>query len=1137
METKLKYIASAFLLYIGTMSMTAQKYDRRNLLSKSDSLYAIGVNLYNAGKYKEAIPLFTESDQIDKAVLDSESARREYSSMWLASCYYKLNDSERASSISPVYYMISPVDRRLTVQSDSLEEAGMKYLEEGDLLSAYNCIYKASEIEREKLGMCVSYANSLTVLSELMQMAGDSVNAVTFQNYSDKINRKAFTGCIPAMNKLAGYHADSGNYAEAIRLNKDAVLIAETHLGKESNYYATLLGNLAHYYSKAGDYNESIRLNTEVLNLKEKLSGKQNNSYATTLMNQSINYSRIGEYSKAKRLATEVLDIREKALGKDNDSYAKALSSLSAICSELGEYSEAIGLSTEAVNIQEKLHGKMSLEYAFSLNNLASAYSFIGNNSEAVRLGTEVLGIRDKLLGKEHPDYAMALSNLANYYYGTGNFDKAVTLETEALNVKEKKFGKDNSHYALSLSNLASYYSAMGNHNEAIRLCTEALNIREKVLGKEHPKYASSLNNLANYYLDSGNYSEAVNFCNEALKIKEKTLGKRHPDYTTLLFNLAYAHLKAGNTADADNLFVEYLTLMKEFVCHTIEGLSREEKSQYWSSYEYALTYFPVIRATENSSDKMTETSYSSLLFAKGLMLNADTELRKLLAENGNEKVTQAYDALADNRALLHKLYELPMAARTLSTDSLRALVNAQERELIDMSKQYGDYTKNLLIDWKDVQAKLTANDIAVEFATYHTGDGTSYYAYLLKKNYIKPKMVACFRTQNHINSQDLYLDGKLSKYIWGSFADELVDVKNIYFGPSGELYNIAIESLPDWEDPTKLVSDRWNFYRLSSTRELAVIQNKYPIKQSVVYGGLTYDTDTASMQRDRLKYPDVIRDFSSNPEIADSLNIRAGVRELPGTKLEASAIDQKLKAVRIDDIIRTDTIGTETSFKALSGQKKNLLHIATHGFYWTETEAKKNNYNFLALHNDDKRYQEDKALTRSGLLFAGANNALKGRPLPKDVDDGILTAQEIAQLDLRGLNLVVLSACETGLGEITGDGVFGLQRGFKKSGAQSILMSLWNVDDTATQILMTQFYTNLTNGKNKRQSLLDAQRYLREYEVEETVKPSSNLTLAQQKQINKKETNVEQKGSTRKNHPYAKPQYWAAFILLDAID
>jgi CHAT domain-containing protein len=529
-------------------------------------------------------------------------------------------------------------------------------------------------------------------------------------------------------------------------------------------------------------------------------------------------------------------------------------------------------------------------------------------------------------------------------------------------------------------------------------------------------------------------------------------------------------------------------------------------------------------------------TSYSGLLFGKGLLLNAETELRKNILESGNEEAINAFDELRTNRLKLNKQLEKPINERTLSTDSLYKVIGGLERQLISISKEYGDYTKNLRIDRKDVQAKLSKDDIAVEFASFTSQDTTFYCAYLLKKDYDAPKMTVCLKTLKQINTKDVYSNSNLSRAIWGSIADDLVGVKNIYFGPSGELYNIAIESLPDWEDSTKLVSDRWNFYRLSSTRELAVIKDKNQINQAVVYGGLTYDTDTASMQRDKIKYPEVQDRFFSAymPEIADSLNLRAGVNELPATKVEANLIDRKLKAVNIDDIIRTDTIGTETSFKALSGQKKNLLHIATHGFYWTETEARRTNYSFLFLNNDDKRYKEDKALTRSGLLFAGANNALKGKPMPEGVDDGILTAQEISRLDLRGLDLVVLSACETGLGEITGDGVFGLQRGFKKAGAQSILMSLWKVDDTATQMLMTQFYTNLTSGMSKRKSLLEAQRYVREYETEVEV---NNLTSWRQHQDQKSSVENNTPTQTKKVRPYSDPKYWAAFILLDAVD
>ena len=239
------------------------------------------------------------------------------------------------------------------------------------------------------------------------------------------------------------------------------------------------------------------------------------------------------------------------------------------------------------------------------------------------------------------------------------------------------------------------------------------------------------------------------------------------------------------------------------------------------------------------------------------------------------------------------------------------------------------------------------------------------------------------------------------------------------------------------------------------------------------------------------------------------------------------------METARIDTKLYTDTIGTEASFKALSGSGVNALHIATHGFYWTEREAAQ--LDGLAFLGADMpaAVKEDKALTRSGLLLAGANTALKGLPLPEGVEDGVLTAKEIARMDLRLVDLVALSACQTGLGEITGDGVFGLQRGFKKAGANTLLMSLWKVDDTATQLLMTQYYKNLLSGMGKYEALAAAQKYLRELEVEVKITPDkTNYQRLKDERAGKQEE-AEYKTVRR----YAEPKYWAAFVLLDGVN
>ena len=245
-------------------------------------------------------------------------------------------------------------------------------------------------------------------------------------------------------------------------------------------------------------------------------------------------------------------------------------------------------------------------------------------------------------------------------------------------------------------------------------------------------------------------------------------------------------------------------------------------------------------------------------------------------------------------------------------------------------------------------------------------------------------------------------------------------------------------------------------------------------------------------------------RAFSYSP--ADFPNLRNGVTELDHSGPEAEFVAEILKQNSYSPTLMLGTQASEESFKNLSGRNNEIIHIASHGFYWTENQADKaarynKNFIFMSQRGDNAfRHAEDRALTRSGVLMAGANHAFNGETIPTGIDDGVLTAQEISRLDLRGADLVVLSACETGMGEISGDGVFGLQRGLKKAGVNSVLMSLWKVDDNASEILMKAFYRNLMSGLAKQQSLLNAQKELRD------------------------------KG-------FDDPYFWGAFILLDALN
>ncbi|MBR4214737.1 MAG: CHAT domain-containing protein, partial [Bacteroidales bacterium] len=240
-------------------------------------------------------------------------------------------------------------------------------------------------------------------------------------------------------------------------------------------------------------------------------------------------------------------------------------------------------------------------------------------------------------------------------------------------------------------------------------------------------------------------------------------------------------------------------------------------------------------------------------------------------------------------------------------------------------------------------------------------------------------------------------------------------------------------------------------------------------------------------------EYDSYVSDLVAFRDVPDLENttLRTGVQNLIGTKIEAQQITDILRNNGYQVSENNDIYATEESFKNLSGSGLNLLHIATHGFYQPKDTVVNNSYE-----------KEDISLSQSGLLFAGANSAIdpqKRKEIPEGFDDGILTAKEISRMDLKGLDLVVLSACQTGLGEVTSEGVFGLQRGFKKAGANTIVMSLWKVDDNATKDLMTEFYKNLVSGKSKRDAFLGAQAMLRS--------------------------------------KYKDPKKWAAFVMVDGVE
>lgn len=496
-------------------------------------------------------------------------------------------------------------------------------------------------------------------------------------------------------------------------------------------------------------------------------------------------------------------------------------------------------------------------------------------------------------------------------------------------------------------------------------------------------------------------------------------------------------------------------------------------------------------------SDSLAMLSFDFTLLYKQAFLTAKNLMRQQLLESGNAEFIAKYEELQNMRQVVQQ-------GETLGLDLgvYTERCNQLEAQLVEDSKIYGDFTRKLNLKWTDIQETLGSQDMAIEFVAYTSFDDQQEHlaALLIRKEWQTPKLLHLF-AKSQI-PENIYTSPTLSRMCWEPMTPYLKGIKNIYFAPAGELYNIGIESLPS-PDNQGLISEKYNLYRISSTRELVGRSHETPAptQDAVIYGGLLYDASTDELIADAQRYSGSTAQTRSSGDVLRSVRGQIeAIEYLPATKVEAESIAQMINQKRGDTATRLfeGAAGTEASFKALSGKALRLAHLSTHGFYdQLPVDNSRASSSFFLLPQET----EDKALSRSGLLFAGAENTLQGEPTPNGVDDGVLTAFEISLMDFRGMDLIALSACQTAQGDITSDGVFGLQRGFKKAGANSILMSLWKVDDEATCLLMTEFYRNWLDGKSKHDALEAAKQTVR-------------------------------------SHPgWEGPRYWAAFILLDGVD
>lgn len=499
---------------------------------------------------------------------------------------------------------------------------------------------------------------------------------------------------------------------------------------------------------------------------------------------------------------------------------------------------------------------------------------------------------------------------------------------------------------------------------------------------------------------------------------------------------------------------VKYCNGMRQQISNNIPSMTDEQREHFVVGFDKA--HSSAIEALQkHPTKKLAELCFDNISFRNGLLLRSNLAIKNSISRLGDKKVTALYNALIKSRRDL--VYESISGRIIKNTDKIESRINELEKELalkctdFKTTKEYNDYKHNIL------QKSLSNTESVVELVE-HKG---SLFALVLEKNtgvsYVSIGKISSIQNTLHKSIDDIYHDERLTIFIWENISKVIPNVSKIYYLPIGKFNQIALGSLYMGknrylcdiinlhllQDPSSLV----NKEQLLADSYLFTSSNKY--RMVSLWGGIDYGENTKL--------------FSGNNRRSA---IKRGESLVPliFTKLEVEKISSMLKEKAIANKVYENAMATKTSFKKRSGKGDYILHISTHGFFNDST----------SLSN---------SMLSSGLFFAGANNYWCDNyaQIGKGKDDGILRSAEIANINLSGCSLVVLSACETGLGfSDSSEGVYGLQRAFKLAGAKKILMSLWEVDDRATTILMTNFYRYLLEGKDANTALEISKKVVR---------------------------------------------------------
>jgi CHAT domain-containing protein len=787
-------------------------------------------------------------------------------------------------------------------------------------------------------------------------------------------------------------------------------------------------------------------------------------SYLRCISSMGVFFLVQGKLGDAEKYINDALEKSDKLVGQSSAAYASNLNSLAKLNQVNGKYNEAEKLFDQSLAIALKVFGAESMQNAIVLNNKAMLFQEMGRYDDGNTIMQQAVvaseaAPKKALKGKKSFDNRKFQSNQALMYQLSGKLPEAETVFLSIKKVFENRGQTSNPEYAGLLNQLSILYMQMNKMDLVEPLLKKAAEVYKKKFSESNPSFAKVQNDLGNFYRMQGKFAEAEGALAKAVDIRKNALGENHPDYAKSIENLGILYWKKGDLSKAYTNLRLATEKSLEFVNSYFPPMSETEKTKYWDILRprFQRFYNFAIEASAKNPAVLKDV-YDYQIATKALLLNSTNKIKQAILSSGDQSLIKEYLSWINQKENLSRYYALSkeeLKQQKIDLPSLEKEANASERALSQKSSDFSKAFSSEKLSFTKIATLLGDTEAVVEIIHVRTFDKdfideSRYVALVLTKNSTVPSMVL-LENGNQLETryakfyrnaiQQKIADDYSYEQYWIRIEPLLAGKKTIYLSPDGVYNQINLNTLKKKDGDYLL--NRYDLVIIGNSKDLVALKQRKqskPRKDAFLLG-----------------FPDYA----------------GAATPLPGTKVEIESINKILTTAGYKTTTRQQKLASESALKGVKGPA--LIHIATHGYFLADADLQSGDA--LGVNAENAK---NNPLLRSGLILAGAKIGENKSTDVSSNDNGILTAYEAMNLNLEGTDLIVLSACETGLGDVkSGEGVYGLQRAFLVAGADAMVMSLWKVDDAATQQLMTNFYTNWTKGGSKLKAFKQAQLQL----------------------------------------------------------